>query len=136
MVEELVTASIYHNVPYNKSVSVINILYQENTTSIDENSETKVYYGICETTFKLRYVNHKKLFNLRNRKSDAELSKEFWKLKDNKRSVNIPWEILGRHHAYNTSSKRCSLCLNEKLKKALHRNSNMLNKQTEILNKC
>ena len=33
--------------------------YQANTTPIGENLETKVYYGICETTFKLRYTNHK-----------------------------------------------------------------------------
>ena len=44
-----------------------NILYQANITPVDENSETKVYYGICETTFKLRYTNHKKPFNHRNR---------------------------------------------------------------------
>ena len=31
-----------------------NILYQANITTIGENSETKVYYGIYETTFKLR----------------------------------------------------------------------------------
>ena len=60
------------------------ILYQTNITQIDKpkNSETKVYYGICETTFKLRYVNHKKSFNHRNCKSDTELSNEFWKTKD------------------------------------------------------
>ena len=84
----------------------------------------------------LRYANHKKLFNLRNRKSDTELSNEFWKIKDNKRTTNITWEILGRHQAYNISSKRCSPCLNENLKIALHVNNNMLNRRTEILNKC
>ena len=36
-----------------------NILYQANITPIGEISETKVYYGICETAFKLRYANHK-----------------------------------------------------------------------------
>ena len=73
-----------------------------------------------------------------NRKSDTELSNKFWKIKDNKRSANITWEILDRHQAYNnTSSKRCSsLYLNEKLKIALHRNDNMLSKQTKILSKC
>ena len=35
-----------------------------------------------------------------------------------------------------TSSKRCSLCWNEKLKIALHRYKNMVKKRTEILNKC
>ena len=79
-----------------------NILYQANITPISKNLETKVYYGICETTFKLIYLiyaNHKKPFNRRNRKSDTELSNEFWKIKDNKRIANITWEILGRHLA-------------------------------------
>ena len=108
-----------------------NILYQANITTIGENSETKVYFGICETTFKLRYVNHKKSCNHRNRKSDTQLSNEFWKIKDNKHSANITREILGRYQAYNTSSKRCSLCLNEKLKIALHRDNNMLIRRTK-----
>ena len=43
---------------------------------------------------------------------------------------------LDRHYAYNTSSKRCLLNLNEKLKITLRRNSKMINKQAEILNKC
>ena len=113
-----------------------NTLYQANITPLGENSGTKVCYGICETTFKLRYANHKKSFSHRNRKSDTELSNEFWRIKDNKHNTNITWEILGRHQAYNTSSKRCSLCLNEKLKIVLHRDNNMLNRRTEILNKC
>ena len=46
-----------------------NILYQANIIPFGENSETKVYYGICETIFKLRYANHKKSFNHRNHKS-------------------------------------------------------------------
>ena len=71
----------------------------------------KVYYGICETIFKLRYANHKNSFNGRNRNSDTELCNEFWKIKDNKHSANITWKILGRRQAYNKSSKRCSLCL-------------------------
>ena len=111
------------------------ILYQANIP-FGKNTETKVYYRICKTTFNLRYANHKKPFNYRNHKSDTELSKEFWKIQDNKRSANITREILFRHQGYNTSNKRCSLCLNEKLKIALHRSINILNRQTEILNKC
>ena len=86
---------------------------------------------MCGKTFKLGYTNHKKSFNQRNRKSDTELCNEIWRIKDNKHNANITWEILGRHQVHNTSSKRCSLCLNEKLKIALHRNNNMLNSRTE-----
>ena len=132
MVEELANASIHHNVPYSVTVSTVYV----KQTPVEENSGTKVYYGNCETKFKLRYTNHKKSFNHRNHKSYTELSKKFWKIKDNERSTNITWEILGRHQAYNTSSKRCSLCLNKKLKIALHRNNNVLNRRTEILSKC
>ena len=63
------------------------ILYQPNIIPVDENS--KVYYYICETTFDLRYANHKKSFNHRNRKSATELFNDFWTLKDNKRTANI-----------------------------------------------
>ena len=69
------------------------------TTPLGKNSETKVYCGICETTFKLRYANPKKSFNQRNRKSDTELSNKFWRIKDNKHNTNITWEILSRHQA-------------------------------------
>ena len=85
MVEELATTSIYHNNgPYSKGVSAITfyMLYQAKITPLAENSETKVYYGVCKTPFKLRYAVHKKLFNRRNRKSDTELSNKFWRIKD------------------------------------------------------
>ena len=113
-----------------------NILYQENITTLGESSETKVYYGICETAFKLRYANHKKSLSHRNCKPDTELSNEFWRIKDNKHNASLTQEILGRHQTYNTSSKRCSLCLNKKLKMVLHRDNNMPNRRIEILNKC
>ena len=85
-----------------------NILYQAKITPIGKNSETKVYYGICETTFKLGCANHKLDIdkrNHRNRKSDTELSNKFWKIKDKKRSAKIRWEILGRHQAYDQAAK-------------------------------
>ena len=123
---------MHHNVPFSVTVSTV----YAKQIPVEENSGTKVYYGNCEIKFKLRYTNHKKSFNHRNHKSDTDLSNNFWKIKDHERSTNITWEILGRHQAYNTSSKRCSLRLNKKLKIALHRNNNMLNRRTEILSTC
>ena len=106
MVEELATVSTnISECPKNRKCLSNNILYQA-SISTDENSETEVYYGICERTFKLLYPNHKKSFNHRNRKSDTELRNKFWKIENNKRSANIT-EILGRNQAYNTGNKRC-----------------------------
>ena len=39
LAEELATASIYHNVPYNKGVLSGSILYQPSITPIDKNSK-------------------------------------------------------------------------------------------------
>ena len=68
------------------------ILYQAKTTLLDDNSETKVCYGICEANFKLQYANHKKSFNQKNHKSDTGLSNKFWKIKNNNQIANIIWE--------------------------------------------
>ena len=38
--------------------------------------------------------------------------------------------------SYNQSSKRCLLCLNEKLAIALHGDDNMLNIRSEVISKC
>ena len=40
-----------------------------------------IYICTAETTFKKRYSNHKKSFNLAVYKNDTEHSKEFWKIK-------------------------------------------------------
>ena len=114
--------------PKNQKCLSNNILYQA-SISTDENSENEVYHRICETTLKLLYANHKKSFNHTNCKSDTELCNKFWKIKNSKRSLNITWGILSRNQAYNTGSKRCSLCLNEKLEIALHRSNNMCRKK-------
>ena len=61
LVGDLATASISKNLPWTKSISewqsVKNKLYWGII------SLAKVYYGICETIFKLRYTNDKKSFN-------------------------------------------------------------------------
>ena len=40
-----------------------------------------VYFGVFETTVKVRYDNHKKSFIKERHENDMELSKEYWKVK-------------------------------------------------------
>ena len=40
------------------------ILYYARINCDDETYRPKLYKGICETTFKKRYANHKKSFNV------------------------------------------------------------------------
>ena len=43
------------------------------TITCDKENYTKLYKGICETTFKRRYANHNKSFNIPAYKNDTEL---------------------------------------------------------------
>ena len=114
----------------------INEKYKASVTPNEENSKTKIYYGVSETAFKLRYANHKKTLNNIKYQTDTELSNEYWNIKSANKTWNISWEIFGNHKSYNQSSKRCLLCFNEKLAIALHKDDNMLNKRSEVISNC
>ena len=61
----------------------------------------------------------KKPFSNIKYQTDTELSNEYWNIISANKTPNISREILGTHKSYNQSSKRCLLCLNEKLAIAL-----------------
>ena len=86
--------------------------------------------------FKTRFSNHKKSFNHEKHKNDTQLSNELWNIKASKEEPVLVWKILGQYQPYNVNTKRCLLCLNEKLQIAIYRGNNMLNKRTEIISKC
>ena len=111
-----------------------NTLYQADISS--ENFQTKIYYGISKTKFKTRFSNHKKSFNHEKHKNGTQLSNELWNIKASKEEPVLVWKILGQYQPYNVNTKRCLLCLNEKLQIAIYRGNNMLNKRTEIISKC
>ena len=98
--------------------------------------QAKIYYGISETKFKPRFSIHKKSFNYKKHKNDTQLSNELWKIKASKEGPVSVWKFLEQYQPYNVKTKRCLLCLNEKLQIAIYRGNNMLNKRTEIISKC
>ena len=112
-----------------------NIMYKA-TLSNQDNCQYKIYYGIPETKFKERYTNHIKPFRDEKHQSDTELSNKLWSIKNSNYLPNVVWEILRKHQTYNPNTKRFSLCLNEKLEKARYKGRNLLNKRSEIINKC
>ena len=125
-----------HQFPLNEKCLTNNVLYKASITPNEENPKTKIYYGVCETTFKGRYANQKKTFNNIKYQTDTELSNEYWNIISANKTSSVSWEILGTHKSYNQGSKRCLLCLNEKPAVALHKDDNMLNKRLEIISKC
>ena len=69
-------------------------------------------------------------------KNDRELSKEFWEIKKRNLTPKITWKNLRICRSYNTNSKCCFLCLNEKYEIATYREDKLLNKRTQIINTC
>ena len=101
-----------HQCSLNEKCLTNNVLYKASITSNEEKPKAKIYYGVSETAF-----NHKKSFNNIKYQTDAELSNKYWNIISANKTLNIYQELLGTQKSYNQSSKRCLLCLNEKLAK-------------------
>ena len=114
----------------------LSILYQATIKCSDSKYKQKRYKGICETTFKKHYANHKKLFNLIKSKDNTSLSVEYWTLKQKQQAPRLTWEIKGQCKAYNPTLKKCNLCLNEKLSIIDDPEKNLLNKRSEVIFQC
>ena len=64
------------------------------------------------------------------------LAKHIWKLKDYKENYKINWSIISSASAYNNISKRCNLCLTEKLHIIKADKACNLNRRNELISKC
>ena len=67
---------------------------------------------------------------------DTKLSTEYWNLKMKQLNPQISWKIKGIYKSYNPTSKRCKLCLTEKLEILDDPDKNLLNKRSEIISQC
>ena len=103
---------------------------------VSTNRDKKVYYASCGGTFKERYNNHNTSFTHKHRKEDTKLSQYIWDLKSKKKQYEIAWNIVKKCAPYHPSSKRCDLCITEKLIIIQAKEEGLLNKRSEIANKC
>ena len=103
------------NCPMNGACLKQSLVYYATISCNDKNYQPKLYKGSCETSFKKRYSNHKKSFNVPLYKHDTKLSTEYWNLKTKQLNPRICWKIKEIYKSYNPTSKRCNLCLTEKL---------------------
>ena len=127
---------IYPNdCPLNGNCLAKESLYEGKITSDLPNNKDKFYKGISEHPFKLRYGNHKKSFNHEIYKNDSELSKEYWEVRKKGGNPKVMWKILKKCSAYNLESKKCLLCISEKLEIAEHNRDNILNKRSDVVSK-
>ena len=64
---------------------------------------------------KKHYANHKISFNAEKNKNDTKWPTEYWKLANKKLHRERYWIVKGNYKSYQPNSKRCGLCLQEKL---------------------
>ena len=99
--------------------------------------DAKVYVGVTANSFKERFRNHTKSIKNERHGNETELSKYIWKLKRAKRSYDIKWSIVKRVPSCKAGSRKCNLCLEEKLSIMKgNKANNLLNKRSELFSLC
>ena len=111
------------------------VVYNATVETLDLTS-TKNYYGTSEGTFKERYNNHTASFRNKTKEKSTELSKHIWELKDNNIPYQLKWCIAYKARPYVCGSKKCDLCLSEKLAIIKADPSSLLNTRDELVSKC
>lgn len=121
--------------PLNGNCLQSSIIYQA-TVKRNDNNATETYIGLTENDFKTRFRNHTSSFRHAKHRNSTELSKHIWTLKDNNIDHSVSWRIISSCSSYNSSSKRCNLCLKEKLLIICRPDLSSLNKRNELISSC
>ena len=111
------------------------VVYQATVTT-DDNMPAQTYVGLTESSFKIRFANHKSSFNNPNKRLSTELSKHVWRLKEAGLPFKITWKFLKQTSPYNPVSGRCNLCLSEKYFIICNPELATLNKRNELATSC
>ena len=99
-------------------------------------STTKNYYGTCVKRFKERYNNPTSSFKNKSRQKSKEVSSCIWELKENRKNYTTDWLISVKVHLYICGTRKCDLCLSDKLMIAKANSASLLNKRDELVSKC
>ena len=113
-----------------------NVVYKGEVSTTS--SPNKTYIGITEGPWKARHAVHKTSFKDRMYPSRTALTDYVWRKKEQEHELpTIKWTIEKTVPAYNNVSKRCLLCLEEKISIIeFPEPENLLNKRSELVNKC
>ena len=95
----------------------------------------KVYLGLAEGEWKSRFYNHRLSLKLKRHSSKKILSSYMWQLKIvSSETPNLKWSVLRCVLPYLNVSKKCLLCLYQKLEIGTYQNQKkLLNKISELL---
>ena len=115
--------------PLNGNCKVQNVIYKC-TVSATQTFKQRVYLGIAKANWKQR-------FSKKSIRTTA-LSSYLWDLKENHNQIpKLTWSIVRFAPGYLNISKRCLLCLHEKLLILNYHNpAELLNKRSKLMAKC
>ena len=65
-----------------------------------------------------------------------ELSKEIWNVKNRGFDPVVTWRIVKQLEPYNPESRKCQLCIGEKIEILERDPKNLLNKRSELVSTC
>ena len=99
-------------------------------------NDPKYYIGSAETPFKLRHANHKTSMRHEKYRNSTELSSYVWSLKNQGQEYNVSWNVKRRAKSYSPTTKRCNLCLTEKLEIITADKATLLNTRCDLIAKC
>ena len=99
-------------------------------------NQTKNYYGTCEKNFKEHYNNHAASFTNESKEKCTELSKYILELKNSSINYDLKWSIASKAHSYTGGTRKCGLCLTEKLAIMKADPESLLNTCGNFVSKC
>ena len=126
---------IKESCPLNGRCLQESVVYQA-VVERQDNKEQQSYIGLTEGPFKMRYNNHNNTFRKEKHRNSTSLSKYIWSLKDDNIQFSVKWNIIKRCRSYNSSSKKCNLCLHEKFLIICHPELSTLNSRNELITAC
>ena len=108
-----------------------NVVYK---ATVQYDDKTQHYIWMTENTFKTRYTLHKSSLRHSKNRNQTELSNLIWSLTDKGTDYKLTWKIIDQARPYQPGKRTCNLCLSEKFHILV--GSHLINRKTELLNKC
>ena len=111
------------------------VIYRATVTAPD--TPARHYTGLAGNTFKERWYKHNDSMKAPKPKSGhTGLSDYVWELREQGKEESISWEIVQKCVPYQCGSRRCDVCISEKLHILLADPSTSLNKRSELVGAC
>ena len=105
------------------------------TIRTNSTNDTKDYLGMTSRIFKKQIISIKS-FTSKKYSYETEHSKHIWHMEQNKTDFAINWPILKNSISYTGGSKKCNLCLEEKISILKEKSNCLRNKRSELVSAC